>query len=598
MKKIFKIFSHLFFMAALAAALQSCGNKNPAAVKQVSEDAGFEVFKNYYIEEWFRIYPSTALSAGRHDYDSILVVPSEETIAQQVKKCHSLLDSLKNYNENNLSEVNRIDYWMMRDNINSSIWYDTEFKSYEWNPSGLNVANNFAEILNGRYAPLETRLKGFSLRLKNVSAYYNEGKKLIKNPTIEHTELAILQNEGSKEEVFGKALKDSVEHSSLPVEEKTYLLRLADSAKAAMTGYVDWLKDKRKGMTPENSRSFRIGKELFDKKFQYDIVSKYTAEEIFAKAVNRRGEIHHEMAEITRSLWPKYFKGEAIPTDSLLMIRKMIDKLSLNHVTQADFLSSIKMQLPELIRFISDHNLIYIDPAKPLVVRKTPAYMEGGGAGASISAPGPFDKDANTYYNVTPLTGYAPEAAESYLREYNHYVLQILNIHEAIPGHYTQLVYSNNSPSLIKSLFGNGAMVEGWAVYTERMMLENGYGNNELEMWLMYYKWHLRSVCNTILDYSVHALNMSEADAKKLLIDGDFQQDAEAAGKWRRVKLTQVQLCSYFTGFTEIYDLRSEMQKTLGSKFELKKFHEDFLGYGSAPVKYISQLMLQPKGSK
>ena len=111
----------------------------------------------------------------------------------------------------------------------------------------------------------------------------------------------------------------------------------------------------------------------------------------------------------------------------------------------------------------------------------TPEYMRGV-AGASITAPGPYDKGANTYYNVNPLTNYSAAEAESYFREYNKYQLQILNIHEAIPGHYTQLIYANKSPSLVKAVLGNGAMIEGWAVYTERMMLEQGYGNNAPEM--------------------------------------------------------------------------------------------------------------------
>ena len=215
-----------------------------------------------------------------------------------------------------------------------------------------------------------------------------------------------------------------------------------------------------------------------------------------------------------------------------------------------------------------------------------------GVAGASISAPGPYDKNGNTYYNVGSLSGWDKEKAESYLREYNHYILQILNIHEAIPGHYTQLVYANQSPSIIKSIFGNGAMIEGWAVYTERMMLENGYGNNEPEMWLMYYKWNLRTTCNTILDYGVHVNNLSKEDALNLLINEAFQQKAEAEGKWKRVSVTQVQLCSYFTGYTEIYDFREELKKKMGDKFNLKQFHEKFLSYGSAPVKYIKMLML------
>lgn len=138
--------------------------------------------------------------------------------------------------------------------------------------------------------------------------------------------------------------------------------------------------------------------------------------------------------------------------------------------------------------------------------------------------------------------------------------MQILNIHEAIPGHYTQLVYSNQSPSIIKALFGNGAMIEGWAVYAERMMLESGYKNSD-EMWLMYYKWNLRTTCNAILDYSVHTDNMNKEQAMYLLITEAFQQQAEADGKWKRVTLSQVQLCSYFTGYTEIYDFRERLKK-------------------------------------
>jgi uncharacterized protein (DUF885 family) len=278
----------------------------------------------------------------------------------------------------------------------------------------------------------------------------------------------------------------------------------------------------------------------------------------------------------------------------MLLIRQMIDKLSLIHVHPDSFQIAIDKQIPVLVDFIKEKNLIYIDPSKPLVVRKEPDYMAGV-AGASISAPGPYDKTGNTYYNVGSLSGWDKERAESYLREYNQYILQILNIHEAIPGHYTQLVYANQSPSLIKSLLGSSSMVEGWAVYTERMMLEEGYGNNEPEMWLMYYKWNLRSTCNFILDNSVHTKNMSKEDALNLLTNEAFQQKTEAENKWRRVSLTSVQLCCYFTGYTEIYDLREEMKKKQGDKFKLKDWHEKFLSYGSAPVKYIRELMLEEK---
>ena len=154
-------------------------------------------------------------------------------------------------------------------------------------------------------------------------------------------------------------------------------------------------------------------------------------------------------------------------------------------------------------------------------------------------------------------------------------------------------MYANRSPSLVKSIFGNGAMVEGWAVYTERMMLESGYGNNSNEMWLLWDKWNMRVTLNTIIDHAIQVDNMSENDVVTMLRRDGFQEEAEARGKWLRATLSQVQLSSYFTGYSEIYALRQELKQKQGKEFNLKAFHENFLSYGSAPVKYIRELLLR-----
>jgi uncharacterized protein (DUF885 family) len=296
------------------------------------------------------------------------------------------------------------------------------------------------------------------------------------------------------------------------------------------------------------------------------------------------------MLALTQKLWPVYFPEQPMP-DGLVAVKQMIARLSQKHVSRDSFLIAIRQQIPQLVKFVQTKNLLSQDLSKPLEVRPTPGYLQGV-AGASISAPGPYDKEATTFYNVTPLTGYSAAQAESYLREYNYYMLQILNIHEAIPGHYTQLVYSNRAPSIVKSVLGNGAMVEGWAVYAEQMMLENGYGQQSPEMWLMWYKWNLRVALNAILDYSVQVNNMTQSEAIKLLTQEGFQEEAEAQEKWKRATLSQVQLSSYFAGYSEIVDLREELKKKKGKDFNLKAFHEQFLSYGSAPVKYIRKMML------
>lgn len=559
-------------------------------------DQPFDRYKAELIENLWEIYPGWASSLGYHKHDSVLVVPDEAFHKREIEFANTNLDSLKKFDVAKLSSSNKTDHHMLENAFRGIIFNATEFKEYEWNPASYNVSGTFAEILQGKHASNEEKLRTFYLRMANIPAYYEAAKKAIKDPTIEHTDLGIQQNRGGME-VFKGMLMDSLKKAGMGAHEGQMIeARIKESVKA-IEDYATWLeKEVKPGLKPETARSFRIGKDLYGKKFQYDIVSRYTAEEIYQKALQRKEELQQDMLKFTRELFTNYLPKVKIEGGFTKVHTKMlIDEISKKHVSREAFQESIERQIPELTKFVSDSNLLYLDPGKPLVVRKEPAYMAGGGAGASISSPGPYDKEGNTYYNVGSLAGYTAEGAESYLREYNHYILQILNIHEAIPGHYAQLVYANQSPSLVKSIFGNGAMIEGWAVYTERMMLESGYGNNTAEMWLMYCKWHLRTVCNTIIDYQIQVMGMKKEEAVKFLVEEAFQEKQEAENKWRRATLTQVQLTSYFTGYTEIYELRSELKKMQGEKFNLKEFHEKFLSYGSAPVKYIRELMLEEK---
>ena len=568
---------------ALAFVLFSC-NKKEDATLNADLNSKFDLYKEYFVEELWKISPEWAASQGFHNYDSILMIPTDENDRIQMKFAESQLDSLKKFPLEQLSDNNKTDVQMMENLMQSFLFSINEMKSGTWNPSNYNVCGAFAEILNGNYGTLESRLRDFDLKMKNIPAYYDVAARNLRNPTLEHTQLAIAQNLGGLS-VFKEDLKVALAKSKWSDEQKKATLEKAAVSIKAIENYADFLQR----MDKSSPRSFRLGKELYAKKFDLDIQSGFSAEEIYQKALKEKEVLHGKMFTLADKLWSKYLPNAQKPTDKLDLIRQVIDKISLQHTTPENFQAEIEKQIPELVAYVKEKDLLYIDPSKPLVVRKEPDYMAGV-AGASISAPGPYDKNANTYYNVGSLSGWSKEDSESYLREYNDYILQILNIHEAVPGHYTQLVYANQSPSIIKSILGNGAMIEGWAVYTERMMLESGYKNSD-EMWLMYYKWNLRTVCNTILDYSVHTKNMSKEEAMNLLTKEAFQQNAEAEGKWKRVTLSSVQLCSYFTGYTEIYAFREELKKKEGDKFNLKKFHEKFLSYGSAPVKYIKELM-------
>jgi uncharacterized protein (DUF885 family) len=582
----------VIFLIAFTGCKKDMGGGSSGALLG-KDDAAFVTYENSFLEHLWKLNPNWATSVGYHKYDSLLYIPSEQSRSKMLEFVKFQIDSLSRFEVNTLNESNRIDYKIMQNQLDYTQWQIERLKSYEWDPSTYNVIGTFAYMLNEHYAPLAKRLRNFYQRLANVPAYYKEAEKQVKNPVAELTTLAIDQNLGGLD-VIAKDFADSLKKADIPKPEKKLMTDRAALAAQAIKGYTDWLK----ALKNDHPRSFRLGRDLYEDKFKYQNVAASNGQQTYNAAMQRKKYVHGQMAKISRELWPKYFGSKAMPTDTLTLVRAMIDTLSSKHVKPDDFQSAIVQLIPKLKDFVKAKDLVTLDPTKPLIIRKEPGYMAGV-AGASMSGPGPYDKNGNSYFNVGSLAGWSPEKAESYLREYNQYILQILCIHEAVPGHYVQGVYANKAPSIIKSVFGNDAMNEGWAVYAEEMMLDNGYGNNEPEMKLMWYKWNLRSVCNTILDYSVHSGDMTKEQAIKLLTAEAFQQQAEAEGKWKRVSVSSVQLTSYYTGYKEIIELRDAYKTKMGDKYKVKDFNEKFLSYGGAPVKFIKEAMLaKPAASK
>ena len=577
-------------VAAAVAAPAAAAAVQGANTLEKRLDRRFDTMSMQYVTALWRLDPEGGIYVGKFEHAANLTLPDAATRARKLAFANEWREKFGKLDVRQLSPRQRTDLALLMNKLDKDRWHLSTWREHEWNPSMHNIAQPLDLILNTDYAAKPQRLRTILKRLANVPAYYEAAQASIVNPTREHTQLAIGQAPGTLAVLadLGKAAQESI----LSAQEKALFARRVANAGGAVLGYVDFLiaQDKRMTTGATKPRPFRAGKSLYEQKFALEIQSSSSAEQTFRKALATREELLTRMDTISDELWPRYMAGVNKPRDRFQKIGMMIDKLSARHVSRENFLPEIRRQIPLLHKFVTERNLLTLDADKPLEVRETPMYQRGV-AGASIDAPGPYRPKDKTYYNVTPLDGLSPQQAESSLREYNEWILQILNIHEAIPGHYAQLVYANRSPSLVKSLFGNGAMVEGWAVYGERMMLENGYGDNAPEMWLMYSKWNLRSVTNTILDYSVHVLGMQQPEAIDLLVRQAFQTRQEADEKWRRVSLTSVQLTSYYSGYEQIMELRERRKQQLGERFNLKEFHDQFLGYGNAPVKMISELM-------
>ncbi|MDL2356287.1 MAG: DUF885 domain-containing protein [Pseudomonadota bacterium] len=574
---------------AKAAAVAESAPAVSSAPAERKSDRWMDTNSQQFLNALWKLDPEGAIDAGKYDGAANLTIPNAATRSHAVAFADEWLQRLGKIDARALSNKQRTDLALLVNKLKADRWRLTTLREHEWNPALYNIAKPLDLILTTEYAAKPQRLRTLLKRIANVPAYYQAAQASIVNPTHEHTELAIAQAPGVMTVLadLGKAAQESI----LTQQEKAIFAQRIANAGTALIGYLDFLTalDQRQ-QAQHNARSFRIGKDLYEAKFGFDIQAAGSAEQTYQKALAAREDLLVRMNGLADELWTKTMGAAAKPAERTKKIGMVIDKLSASHVARADFFPEIRRQIPLLQDWVVKNNLLTLDRNRPLVVRETPLYQRGV-AGASIDAPGPYRPQDKTYYNVTPLDGLSAQEAESSLREYNSWILQILNIHEAIPGHYAQLVYANRSPSLVKSLFGNGAMVEGWAVYAERMMLESGYGDNAPEMWLMYCKWNLRSVTNTILDYGVHVQGMTQAQALDLLVRQAFQTPAEALEKWRRVQLSSVQLTSYFSGYSEIMELREQRKQALGPKFVLKDFHEQFLSYGNAPVKVIKELM-------
>src|SRR5690606_12013388 len=333
----------LLLLLAFAASFFSCKPK-PGTVLNTSAtpDQNFDKYKALWVQKLWRIYPDWASSAGYHRHDSVLALPTEDRRKRIAYTFRTRLAEMDSMDLQALSPNNQTDFRMMQNFMQNALWQDSVLRTHEWDPSIYNIGNSVAEILNGRYDSLNIRLRAISHKLLKVPLYYETAIANLQKPTVEHTELAILQNKGTAK-LFGKAMLDSVEASTLKPVEKEQLKQRIETAQMAVSGYARHLENSLlpKLKKNKNARSFRIGKEMFARKFEVEIQAGNTSEEIYQKALTRKAHLHKEMVRLSRQLWPKYFT-ESAPQDSLEMVGKMIEKLSENHVSRQDFVSAIR----------------------------------------------------------------------------------------------------------------------------------------------------------------------------------------------------------------------------------------------------------------
>lgn len=553
-----------------------------------TEDKKFDKLAAEFLKGYFHASPISATNIGVHDYDNLLDDASPAAAEKEIKRLEYYKEKLTKINKSNLSKAKNIDCRILEENIDEGLFGLKDLKEPEWNPMVYTgaIGNSIASLIYQEFAPLEKRLKNATERAKAVPAFLKQAKMSLKNSTKLHVETAINQNQGNIG-LFKDELPAAGKNASPKIQQA--ITSSSKIAIAALEEFGKWLKED---LLPRATMDTRLGKVMFDKKLTFALKSNLTPDQVLKRAEEEKVHVHDMMYTLAVPLYKEYYPADSTTPGKLELIKKVLAKIVLEHPKKEEVMDVIKRMMPQISQFVTDKNLLTLDPTQPLVIRETPEY-ERGVSVASLESPGPLEKNLKSFYNVTPIPDdWTPEQVESYLREYNTWSLCDLSIHEGIPGHYVQLYYANRYPSVIRSVYGSGSMVEGWAVYAERMMIDQGFMNNDPKMKLINLKWYIRAVLNAIIDQKIHAYGMTQQEMMDLLTKEGFQEEREAAGKWRRANLTSAQLSTYFVGFQEIWDLRDAYKKKMGDKYTLKNFHETFLSYGSPSVKYIREMLL------
>jgi uncharacterized protein (DUF885 family) len=548
-----------------------------------SADAAFEQLAGECIEELLRSQPETATQLGDHRFDGQLSDFSAAALKARERTLRRELAALARIDGSALTGANRADAEILRLGLESTLFMLTEEQPQSWNPLFYNdsLATSIYLLTARDFAPAAERLKNIERRLNEIPRVVEQIKVTLKNPPRIHTQTAIGQTGGAIALVRDE-LESLIEQApSLRAE----LQPAQNRAIAALTDYKTWLETE---VLPNANGDFRLGAEKFRQKLHYALDSDMSPDEVLRRAERELDATTDAIYATALPLFKSYFPGStaAEQADRPQVIKAVLDRLAAKHADDETVVARVKEITDEATAFVRSHDLMTV-PDTPLKIMVLPEFQRGV-AIAYCDSPGALEPNGETFFTVSPTPAdWSEERKESFFREYNDYMLRDLAVHEAMPGHYLQIAHSNRfkAPTLVRAVFSSGTFVEGWAVYTERVMAEAGFGGPEVKMQQL--KMRLRSIINAILDNKIHTAGMTESEALALMTQRGFQEEGEAVGKWRRACQSSTQLSTYFIGAVEHDDMRAAAEKQAGAKFDLKTYHDRVMSRGSPAVKYV-----------
>lgn len=595
--------------AALVLALAGCqGSDTPAPpadtvatptagtapTTQESPDAAFAKLSADALDAWMEVSPISATQIGDHRFDDRIDDLSADGREKAMAVARDLLARLDGIKTGALSRENQVDAAILRNQLESEIWRNEVLQAWQWNPMEYSDAAGSAiyGLMAREFAPLHERLKSATARIEKIPEIFAAARANLdpaRVPKI-HAETVAKQNRG----ILSLVDTFITPHlGELEAADRERLEKAIAGLKAAVAEQQEWLD---KTLVPKAAGDFRLGAEKYDRKLRFALDSSLSREEIGKRARAEMERVRGEMYEIARGVLKDRPGAPALPdqpTDDQRQgaIEAALELAYADKPARDQVVADARKALDESTAFVREHDLVTL-PDAPVDIILMPEFQRGV-AVAYCDSPGPLDKNLKTFYAVSPIPDDWTQAqVDSFLREYNSRMIHLLSIHEGTPGHYLEGWHSAKFPSTLRAVLRSGLFAEGWAVYTERMMQQEGYLGGDPLFHLVQLKFYLRTIANAILDQGVHVEGWSREQAMHLMTHDAFQQEREAAGKWVRAQLTSAQLPTYFVGAQEHFDTRRAAEEKLGDAFNLKAYHDGILSFGAPPVRYARELLL------
>jgi len=578
--------------AAALPGAASLGAAEPAAAGAApgADDARLAAFFRDHLDRSFRLRPLEASSLGDHRFDALLDDISPEARGRWVEAWRDRLGALeREFAGADLSVDGRIDHDILRDDLVRNLWSAENERPYEQDARvyGSYTTDSVFSLLTQSTLAKEENVANAIARMKAVPDVVAAARASLTDPVPTMLETAIAQNRGSIA-FYSKDLFALVgESPQMPA-----LREAAKPVVAALERHQEFLE---KELRPRARGEWRLGKEKFSRKLELVLDMGWDAERVVEEARREFDRVHGDLVAVSRQLWHRHFPGEPLPPEDEAgrreLVRRVIGAVNRDHGAPETLVGDIRETVAGLKDFIRAADIVGLPDPDRCRILEMPEFRRGNSA-AYLENALPLDPDGPSTYAISPPpAAWDERRRESFLEEYNRQMLRILTIHEAYPGHYVQLEWSNRCPSLVRKVLQSGTFIEGWAVYTEQMMLDQGYGAGDPALRLMQLKFYLRAVCNAILDHGMHCEEWSDEKALAFLVGDAFQTEGEARPKIVRAKQSSVQLSTYFAGRTAMHRLRQEIQREQGEAFDLGRYHEAVLSCGSVPVKHLPVLV-------